>query len=277
MEEPIAMAVEAFGFMSADMLVASYGLLCSGSSSSNNNSNSNGSNSNSGTNNTSNNSNSNNSNNAFMDSMNLQIQATQDKFNPDPVPNAATMTPEERMQSTNVFYENKVYNGGKKIEKKKEKLAEGGLSAYETRQLVFEIKELEIEQAIDQNKLDEANFMIEKNGLLNREEKDRFNAKEKALKEDLKALKESQRSGSSEIKNTTVTTDENTNGSISNEAEEIAEEPGKAEADKIQAILAADSLDVSLYYDFDIKNLSTMSEDDLRRHNTQCNTDTNNK
>ena len=115
MEEPIAMAVEAFGFMSADMLVASYGLLCSGSSSSNNNSNSNGSNSNSGTNNTSNNSNSNNSNNAFMDSMNLQIQATQDQFKPDPVPNAATMTPEERMQSTNVFYENKVYNGGKKF------------------------------------------------------------------------------------------------------------------------------------------------------------------
>ena len=49
-----------------------------------------------------------------MDSMNLQIQATQDQFKPDPVPNAATMTSEERMQSTKVFYENKVYNGGKK-------------------------------------------------------------------------------------------------------------------------------------------------------------------
>lgn len=259
MEDPINQMAEASGgFMSVDMLVASYGLLCSGAASSSSNGSSN-----------------------QTDNASTSTDTENDAVDTEPM-----MSPEESLQARKTVLENKIVTSKKKIDQKKEKLSKPGITDSDKKTLEFEIKELELEQALDQCKLEQTNLMIEKNGVLNKEERTRFNTREDQLKNELKALKESQKSSGIENSASQQSTTEqgNEDKKVVTEDKEVKEEknvgmeePGKAEADRIQAILNADSLDVSAYVDFDVNKLSTMTEEELQKSKTKCSTDSNNK
>lgn len=162
MEELVKEMVEASGgFMSEKMLVASYGLVCGGSSS-NSSSNNSSSNSTSTGNNTTNNS------------------TTGDNGT------VGLMTREESLASQKTMLESKLENINRKIEKKNEKMNE--LEGEKKKDAEYDVRELEIDKKQTQNKLDKVNLQIEK-GMLNKEERNRFKDREDELDEEMKALK----------------------------------------------------------------------------------------
>lgn len=168
MEEPIAEMVEASGgFMSESMMVSSYGLVCAGSG---------GSTSSSGSG-TSSSSGSDDDDDSSFGSSSVTSSA------PD------LMTKEEALANQKTMLENKIYNIDNKISKKQGKIEDGKYEGEKADDAMYDIKELEVEKKITQNKLDKVNLQIEK-GMLNKAERNQFKENEKALEDELDAIKD---------------------------------------------------------------------------------------
>ncbi|CAG5086516.1 hypothetical protein [Parvicella tangerina] len=167
MEEPIAEMVEASGgFMSESTLVASYGLVCSGSSGS-----SSSSSSSSGTaDNTSNNTGS------------------------TGVSSTPLMTREESLESQKMMLENRLSNLDNKISKSQSKIDEGKVEGKKKEDEMYDIMEWEVEKKITSNKLDKVNLQMDK-GMLNKSERQMFKENEKAYEEELDEIKEDRKKG----------------------------------------------------------------------------------
>ncbi len=158
MEDLVAEMVEASGgMMSEGMLVASYGLVCSGSSSGSGENTSGGS------------------------SESTSEGETESSSLP-------TMSREEMQAQQKQNLEDKIDNLQFKIEKKQDKIDSGKLTGSKKADGEQSIREWEIEQKIAQNKLDKLNLQMEK-GSLNKLERKQFKDKEDELKAELKAVK----------------------------------------------------------------------------------------
>ncbi|XOV67711.1 MAG: hypothetical protein ACFHU9_00805 [Fluviicola sp.] len=162
MEDLVSEMVEASGgMMSESMLVASYGLVCSGSS---------GDSGDSG------------------DSASEETGTTTIAENPG-------MSREEMQANQKQGLENKIASIENKIERKQSKIDSGKFTDDKKVDAEQDIRELEIEKQITQNKLDKLNMQMEK-GMLNKSERRAFKEKEDALKDELKAVKNGESSSS---------------------------------------------------------------------------------
>lgn len=167
MEEPIAEMVEASGgFMSESMMVASYGLVCSGSGSSPSGSSSS--------------ENTGGSDNTGSGSTGGTTQPL--------------MTKEESLASQKMMLENRLGNLDNKIAKSQEKINDEKVEGKKKEEEMYDIKEWEIEKKIAQNKLDKVNLEIEK-GMLNKSERTMFKENDKMYKEELDQVKEDRKKG----------------------------------------------------------------------------------
>jgi hypothetical protein len=159
MEVPMQeMADASGGFMGVDMLAKSYGLVCSGSSS--------GGATNSGADNSS----------AGTD--------------------IALPTREESLESKRQMLGSRIENIDQKIERKTEKSEKEDIKSKDKNDLLYDIKELEVEKKIAQNDLDRVNLTIEK-GRLNKADRTRFKENDENLNEELKQVKEGRKKGKS--------------------------------------------------------------------------------
>lgn len=165
MEEPMQEMVDASGgFMSMSMLAASYGLVCNESTSSSSQS--------SGDN-----------------------TASQEGSGSSPIGGEINLpTKEETLESKKQMLESRIENIDKKLERKTEKSEEEDIKSKDKNDLLYDIKELEIEKEIAQNDLDKVNLTIEK-GRLNKADKTRFKENDDLLKEELKQVKEDRKKG----------------------------------------------------------------------------------
>lgn len=165
MEDLVAEMVSASGgMMSESMLVASYGLVCAGSSGSG-------------------------------DSADSSSGDSSDEGSSDTGgAQANLMTKEEMQANQKMQYENKIDNLQFKINKKQEKINSGKLEGDKKTDAEYDIREWEIEQKITQNKLDKLNLQIEK-GMLNKLERSQFKEKEATLKQELKDVKAERKGG----------------------------------------------------------------------------------
>lgn len=160
MEDLVAEMVEASGgMMSESMLVASYGLVCSGSSSSSKESGSGSSSESSGS----------------MSNMEEEEE--------DPLMTKAEMQAQQKQN-----LENKIDNLQFKIEKKQGKIDSGKLTGDKKADGEQSIREWEIEKKIAENKLEKLNLQMEK-GMLNKLERQKFKDREAELKAELKKVK----------------------------------------------------------------------------------------
>lgn len=168
MEEPMQeMADASGGFMGVDMLAKSYGLVCSGSSS--------GSSSNSGTDNSS---------------------AGSDNSSSAAGTEIALPTREESLESKRQMLSSRIENIDQKIERKTEKSEKDDIKSKDKNDLLYDIKELEVEKKIAQNDLEKVNLTIEK-GRLNKADRTRFKENDENLNEELKQVKEDRKKGKS--------------------------------------------------------------------------------
>lgn len=162
MEDLVAEMVDASGgMMSEGMLVASYGLVCSGSSTA--------------------------SKSTGESSENSGSSTTTE---------TPTMTKEEMQAQQKVGLENKIASIENSIERKQSKIDSGKYTDEKKDDAEQDIRELELEKQITQNKLDKLNMQMQK-GMLNKSERNAFKEKEDALKDELKAVKQEGKSGKS--------------------------------------------------------------------------------
>ncbi|MCF6366191.1 MAG: hypothetical protein L3J35_08320 [Bacteroidales bacterium] len=166
MEIPVKELVEASGgMMSESMIISSYGLICGQNSRPNTNTNS-------ANNNTSTNSSSSNNN-----TNNLPI-----------------ITKEESLANQKIMLENKISGIEARISKKKTKLNSGAFEGGKKNNALYDVKELEIEKLISENKLNKVNQTIA-DGRLNKAQRNQFKAKDEELKDELKQVKEDRKKG----------------------------------------------------------------------------------
>ncbi|GAB5419048.1 MAG: hypothetical protein Crog4KO_05560 [Crocinitomicaceae bacterium] len=159
MEDLVAEMVEASGgMMSESMLVASYGLVCSGSSTS------------------------------AKESSGGSNSGNEEAGSSEESAESNLMTKEEMQANQKAGLENKIASLENKMEKKQSKIDEGKLTGDKKSEGEQKIREWDIEKQIAQNKLDKLNLQMEK-GLLNKTERKSFKEKEDALKDELKAVK----------------------------------------------------------------------------------------
>lgn len=167
LDKPIAEAVEGSGgFMTEDMIVSSYGLVCGGSSN-----------------------NSNSSHPLPQHSEKTEEDVNDSSTETSSQANSSTPTREEMLANQKVGYQNKINSLDKKIAKNQAQIDGGKLDAEKQKDTEYDIQEKQIEKKIAQNNLDRVNTEIS-NGSLNKEERDRFKETDKSLKEDLKSLKQ---------------------------------------------------------------------------------------
>lgn len=225
MEEPIAEMVEASGgFMSESMMVKSYGLVCAGSSESSSSSSSDG------------------------DEKSSESSSSSDSDEGSSSSSTMTeapplMTKEEALAQQKLMQENKIYSLDNKIAKKQGKIDNGKFSGDKATGAEWDIKEMEVEKKIAQNKLDKVNLQIEK-GLLNKAEKNQFKTTEKSLKEELKGIKADRKGGSS-------TSEKGSNSD--------AVESGDEESEEAEGTSDADDLE------FTIEEMNDMSTGQLKK------------
>jgi hypothetical protein len=176
MEEPIAEMVEASGgFMSESMMVSSYGLVCAGSSGSSSGS-----------------SKSDEGSSLFgSDSGDSDEGSSSSSTTAEAPP---LMTKEEALAQQKLSLENKIYTLESKMNKKQGKIDSGKFTGDKATDAEWDIKEMEVEKKIAENKLAKVNMQIDK-GLLNKAEKNQFKTTEKSLKEELKGIKEERKGG----------------------------------------------------------------------------------
>lgn len=167
MEEPIAEIAEASGgFMSEKTLAGSYGLICSGSSS------------------TSNSTTSNTDNSASSNDSNLGTLPTYNK--------------EESLESQKQMLEGKIQNQTRKIDKNIAKIESEEVVGKNKNEALYDVKELKIEREISKNKLEKVNLTLEK-GSLNKYDRKRFKETNESLKEELDSVKAERKKGVSLI------------------------------------------------------------------------------
>lgn len=196
MEDLVNEMVEASGgMMSESMLVASYGLVCAGSSSSGSSDSASGADTSSG---------------SSLSSMEEEEE--------DPLMTKAEMQAQQKQN-----LENKIDNLQFKIEKKQSKIDSGKLTGDKKADGEQDIREWEIEQKIAQNKLDKLNLQIEK-GMLNKLERKQFKDREAELKAELKEVKSG---GVSKSSSSTETVSEETLESVEEAGETAAQEANK--------------------------------------------------
>ncbi|MDB3907670.1 hypothetical protein N9355_09380, partial [Crocinitomicaceae bacterium] len=160
MEDLVSEMVEASGgMMSESMLVASYGLVCSGSSSSSKES----------------------ASGSSSESSGSSSSNAQEEEEP-------TMTRAEMQAQQKKGLQDKIDNLQYKIEKKQSKIDSGKLTGDKKSDGEQSIREWEIEQKIAQNKLDKLELQMEK-GMLNKLERNKFKDREAELKAELKEVK----------------------------------------------------------------------------------------
>lgn len=168
MEDLVAEMVDASGgMMSEGMLVASYGLVCSGSSSDSGGS-----------------------------IASKSTGETSEESGGSTTTETPTMTKEEMQAQQKQGLENKIASIENKIERKQSKIDSGKYTDEKKDDAEQDIRELELEKQITQNKLDKLNMQMQK-GMLNKSERKAFKEKEDALKDELKAVKQEGKSGES--------------------------------------------------------------------------------
>lgn len=168
MEDPLNdMAEASGGFMGVDMLAKSYGLVCSGSSSGGSTSSS--------------------SDNGSAGSDDSGSSGGSDIELP---------TREETLESKRQMLSSRIENIDQKIERKTEKSEKEDIKSKDKNDLLYDIKELEVEKKIAQNDLEKVNLTIEK-GRLNKADRTRFKENDENLKEELKQVKEERKKGKS--------------------------------------------------------------------------------
>lgn len=301
MEEVIKEAVKASGGMfSANALVGAYGLVCSGAVSS-----SSSANNNSGSSEGTFGSSSSSSEGSLLDNDDEDdsigppleegsiLSGKYGNANESDIGKASEMTYEERLAAQKTQLENKVYSTEKKIKRKQDKLEKKDLSEAEKMALDLEIKELNLEKDIDQNKLDRINKTIEQ-GQLSKREKDEFKATEKELKEELKQAKEARKDAKSDANKeklavlkgdgstgspqdgSTGLPQEDSTGSTqggSTDSTEGNDNTKKTEDGKGLKNASNQIVDIG----FDEENLPNLTEDELQEMKTKFTTESNNK
>lgn len=176
MEIPIKDMVEGSGgFMNENMLVSSYGLVCGG---------------NTETNTVSNNS------NTTTNNSNTTTNSSGTNVNSNSSPTSTMMTKEESLANQKSALESKISNTKRKIDKKNEKINSGELTGSKKNMALYDVKEMEVENKITQNKLDKVNLTIA-NGRLNKAERNGFKDKDSELKQELNQVRVDRRNGKS--------------------------------------------------------------------------------
>ena len=256
MEEPISEMVEASGgFMSEKMMVASYGLVCSGSSSSASKSND------SGSSTASSESSSSNSSSAESTSTLPKAEAP------------ALMTREEVLENQKAMQEAKIANLDAKIGRKNDKLSQGKVDSDKEADIELDIREMEIEKQIAQNELDRINLTIQ-NGFLNKTERNQFKDRESVLKDELKELKSSGKISKNEVEE--VIEEEKVKENVVEKKEEIKEnKPKETAVEEKEEYFPANENETTTYqgvevernYEFVVSDeeLWKMSKSDLKK------------
>lgn len=120
-------------------------------------------------------------------------KAKQDQWNADW---ESGKTQAEGLQNSKAMYENKIANLDVKVQKKKIEQAKVAAGSKEHSELSYEIRDLELDKALTELKLEKTNMMIAKgNQQLNKAEKFPLEQKEEAFKAEQDSLKEAQKSG----------------------------------------------------------------------------------
>lgn len=206
--EKVAKQMAEFSGMSIDMIMESFGVNCarSGGLSSSSNSSSASNNTNVSNSSSSNNSaTSSNSTNTISaseqqkkehDDWSAQNEnrreesaAKRDEF-------MVNSSPEQGYQNQKDMLTNQIYKLDKKISGKESDLNDSKLKTKDKNDLQYDIKEMQVEKAIKQNKLDKVNAIIAKgNKPLNKAEKESYKQKEESLKDELDQVKEDRKKG----------------------------------------------------------------------------------
>lgn len=179
LDKPIAEVVESSGgFMTEDMIVSSYGLICGGSD------------------------NSSGSNNSTSETPEVKNKTIENISTDNSKPTSTMPSREEMLANQKVGYQNKINSLNKKIAKNKAQIEGGKLDTEKQKDTEYDIQEMEIEKKIAQNNLDRVNTEIA-NGSLNKEERERFKTNDKTLKEELKSVKQEHKETPSPSSSTT--------------------------------------------------------------------------
>lgn len=102
----------------------------------------------------------------------------------------------EGYQNQKQAHEDAIARINNKLAKKNSKLNSGGLNAMEKNDVMYDIRELELEKQIKENRLDKINASIAKgNTTLNKSERQPFKEKEDRLKNELDNLKMNRKNG----------------------------------------------------------------------------------
>lgn len=161
MEEPMKEIIEASGgFMSEKMIAASYGLVCSGGSSSG--------------------SNESTSSGGTDGALSLPTLPVRSKA--------------EILQSDKNVLETKIASIDRKIEKKNKSIRDGDVIGSKKNDALYDVKELKIDKQLVQNDLDKVNLTIA-NGRLRKDERTMFKDRKAELEENLDSVKSDHKKG----------------------------------------------------------------------------------
>ena len=112
------------------------------------------------------------------------------------IENFKKLTPEERYRGLIDYRSGQLQRINQRIRKKEGKLEDEKVKGLEKNDLLYEIKELEVERDLKQNELDRLNAEVKKGYVpLNKLEKEPYKVREEGLKDQLKKIKQDRKSG----------------------------------------------------------------------------------
>lgn len=182
--EEVAKQMSEFSGLGINMIMESFGLNCPGATGGGNTSSSSQNNSNAGKEIVGNQAN----NNDELQVDNNATKEKQKKFTDDVM---SGQTAAQGYENQKNMLNNQIAKLDNKIAKKEDELTSDKLSTGDRNDLLYDVKEMQIEKAIKQNKLDKVNLIISKgNKPLNKSEKAPFKKKDEQLSNQLDSVKE---------------------------------------------------------------------------------------